>query len=134
MKKFTLLDDKTVGRILKIYRVSNHMTQKTVADYLDVARSTYAKYETMRMPELDIIVKLAALYNTSLDDFISPFFDGGAEMITSASSPDDESLIVNKNEKKLLEYYRSSVRKADILKAAEEIYNADIEIINDVQE
>lgn len=134
MKNFSLLDDKAVGRILKIYRVSNHMTQKSVAEYLDVARSTYAKYETMRMPELDIIVKLAALYNTSLDDFISPFFSGDTDAVVSANTPADESVIVNQNEKKLLEYYRSSVRKADILKAAEDIFNADIEIINDIQE
>ena len=35
---------------------------------------------------------------------------------------------------KLLELYRGSVRKTEILKAAEDIFNADIEIINDVQE
>ncbi len=134
MKKFTTLDDKAVGDILKIYRKSNHMTQQSIAEYLDVSRSAYAKYETMRIPNIDVLIKLAALYNTSLDDFFRPFLDDDAEKISVANSPDAEQQTVTKNEKKLLELYRGSIRKAEILKLAEDIFNADAEIINDVRE
>lgn len=135
MKKFSMLDDKAVGDILKIYRISNRMTQQRVADYLGIARSTYAKYETMRKPELDVIIKLSVLYNTSLDDFLSPFF-GGTSAVSMANSPDEseEIRIVSKAEKLLLEYYRGSIRKAEILKAAEKVFNADIEIVKDIKE
>ncbi len=135
MKKFSMLDDKAVGDILKIYRKSNRMTQQRVADYLGIARSTYAKYETMRMPELDVVIKLSVLYNTSLDDFLSPFL-GETNAVTYANSDDNssETQTVTKAEKQLLDFYRGSIRKSEILKAAEDIFNADIEIVNDVQE
>lgn len=140
MKKFSMLDDKAVGDILKIYRKSNRMTQQRVADYLGTARSTYAKYETMRKPHIDVIIKLSALYNISLDDFLSPFFSGDTSSISAASSThttdDSENGVMNitEAEKTLLEYYRGSIRKAEILKAAENIFNADIELISEIKE
>ncbi|MBQ8763925.1 MAG: helix-turn-helix transcriptional regulator [Clostridia bacterium] len=136
MRKFSAIDPEAMGNILKIYRVSNRMTQQRVADYLGIARSTYAKYETMRTPELDVVMKLSVLYNTSLDDFLNPLFNEDTSAVAAASSPDsgNEAQVVTSAEKKLLEYYRGSVRKAEILKAAEQIFNADIEIINDIQD
>lgn len=134
MKKFTTLDDKAVGDILKIYRKSNHITQQKVADYLGVSRSAYAKYETMRIPNIDVLIRLAALYNTSLDDFFRPFFGDDILKTDVANAQSVETQAVTQNEMKLLELYRGSVRKTEILKAAEDIFNADIEIINDVQE
>ncbi len=134
VKKFSLLDDKAVGNTLKIYRMSNRMTQQRVADYLGVSRSAYAKYETMRMPELGIIIKLCTLYNVSLDDFFKPITEE-ASAVSVANSPDksDEIQTVTQTEKLLLEYYRGSIRKAEILRAAEDIFNADIEIVKDVK-
>lgn len=135
MKKFSMLDDKAVGDILKIYRKSNRMTQQRVAEYLGVSRSAYAKYETMRMPNIDVIIRLSALYNTSLDDFLSPFFDDASPVsVAKSGEKSNETQIITKTEKTLLDYYRGSVRKAEILKAAEDIYNADIEIVNDIKE
>ncbi len=134
MKKFTTLDDKAVGDILKIYRMSNRITQQKVADYLGVSRSAYAKYETMRIPNIDVLIRLAALYNTSLDDFFRPFFGEDTPKTFVANAQSVESQTVTQSEMKLLELYRGSVRKTEILKAAEDIFNADIEIINDVQE
>ena len=139
MKKFSMLDDKAVGDILKIYRKSNHMTQQRVADYLGTARSTYAKYETMRKPHIDVIIKLSALYNISLDDFLSPFFSGDTSAISTASSThttEDSGVEMNitEAERMLLEYYRGSIRKAEILKTAENIFNADIELISEIKE
>ncbi|MBR3780816.1 MAG: helix-turn-helix domain-containing protein [Clostridia bacterium] len=134
MKKFSVVDEKSVGDILRIYRKSNRMTQQKVADYLRVSRSAYAKYETMRTPEISVIIKLCKLYNTSLDDFFRPFFEENSA-VSVAKSPDksEEMQSVTKAEKLLLEYYRGSIRKAEILRAAEEIFNADIEIVNDVK-
>ncbi len=134
VRKLSVIDEKAVGNILKIYRKSNRMTQQRVAEYLGVSRSAYSKYETMRMPELDVIIKLSVLYGISLDDFLSPCFTQESGIV-SANSPDSEELqVVTDAEKRLLEYYRGCVRKADILKAAEEIYNSDIEIISDINE
>ncbi len=136
MEKTSLPSDKAIGDILKIYRKSNRMTQKRVADYLGVSRSAYAKYETMmRTPHIDVIIKLAALYNTSIDDFFSPFSDNTESVLSAnAEQSSDEMQLITKSEKLLLDYFRASVRKSEIIKAAEEIYNADIEIVKDTKE
>ena len=134
MKKFSVIDDKAIGDILKIYRKSNRLTQQRVADYLRVTRSAYAKYETMRTPDIGVIIKLCKLYNTSLDDFFKPFMEE-TSAVSVAKSPDksEEMQTVTQAEKLLLEYYRGSIRKAEILRVAEEIFNADIEIVDDVK-
>lgn len=137
MKKFLAVSDEAVSNILKVYRKSNRMTQQRVADYLGISRSAYAKYETTaRAPGLDVIIKLSVLYNTSLDDFLSPFFAAESSPVAAASSSEsgNEMQVVTKSEKALLEYYRGSIRKAEILKAAEKIFNADIEIIDEIQD
>ena len=135
MRKLSVIDEKSVGNILKVYRKSNRMTQQRVAEYLGVSRSAYSKYETMRIPELDVIIKLSVLYGISLDEFLSTCFTLVYSGILAANSPDSEELqVVTDAEKKLLEYYRGCVRKADMLRAAEEIYNSDIEIISDINE
>lgn len=49
-------------------REDNDMTQKQVAEYLFCDQSLYSKYERgLRDVPVSIIIKLAALYNTSTD-------------------------------------------------------------------
>lgn len=136
MKNLSVPDDKAVADILRIYRKSNRMTQKRVADYLGVSRSAYAKYETMmRMPSIGVIIRLAALYNTSLDDFFGPLYDEVSSVAVAKSDAKTEEVqIITNTEKILLEFFRGSVRKSEILRAAEEIYNADVEIVKDIKE
>lgn len=136
MKNIPVPDDKAIADILRIYRKSNRMTQKRVADYLGVSRSAYAKYETMiRMPSIGVIIRLAALYNTSLDDFFSPFYEETSSVaVAKSGEKTDEAQMVTNTEKILLDFFRGSVRKSEILRAAEEIYNADVEIVKDIKE
>ena len=54
--------------ILKAERKKQGKTQKEIADYLNLARGSYAKYETgANTPTTDNILKLAKLYNCSTD-------------------------------------------------------------------
>lgn len=49
-------------------REDNDLTQKEVADYLFCDQSLYSKYERgIREVPVNIIIKLAKLYNTSTD-------------------------------------------------------------------
>ncbi|MBR4362517.1 MAG: helix-turn-helix transcriptional regulator [Ruminococcus sp.] len=49
-------------------REDNDMTQKQVAEYLFCDQSLYSKYERgLRDVPVNIIIKLAKLYNTSTD-------------------------------------------------------------------
>lgn len=49
-------------------REDNDLTQKKIAELLHVKQNTYSQYENghRRMP-VDILIKLALLYNTSVD-------------------------------------------------------------------
>ena len=139
MREYLDADERTFGQVLKIYRKTNNMTQKRVAEYLGIDRSTYAKYETMRKPEIDVILKLSVLYDISLDEFMGSFFvktDSPQEITKTAvfSSPKEDELIeVSRLEKRLVMLYRNSIRKAEIMKTAESIFSADNELIKEIE-
>ena len=48
MKVFVGISEKKLGEILKKYRTEYGYTQKKLADYLGIDRTTYTKYETVR--------------------------------------------------------------------------------------
>ncbi len=52
-------------------RVDNGLTQEKIAQYLNVKQNTYSQYEigTLNYP-VDIIIKLALFYNTSVDNLL----------------------------------------------------------------
>lgn len=136
MRTFIGFDSKSLGEVLKIYRKAHNLTQEKVAEYLGIERSTYSKYEKSRSPEIEVILKLSDLYQISLDTFMSEFFSDESELSTTAaaSAPAAETtLILNEQEMRLLSLYRESIRKAQIMKAAEEIYNTDNDIISEIK-
>jgi transcriptional regulator with XRE-family HTH domain len=56
------------GVRLKNLRTKHHWTIEDVADKINVARSTYAGYETEdRKPPIKNLIKLSKLYNVSVD-------------------------------------------------------------------
>lgn len=137
MRVFLGMQDKSLGDVLKAYRKANHLTQKKVADYLDIDRTTYAKYETTRKPEMEVILKLSALYQISLDDFLKNFFSESEEFkknpVVSVSAPTEkEAVQVNAQEMRLLSLFRDSLRKEEIMRTAEEIFYQDNEIIEEI--
>jgi len=53
---------------LRDLREDNDLKQQTVADYLKVRQNTYSQYENgQRQLPIEVLVKLAAYYNTSTD-------------------------------------------------------------------
>ena len=55
-------------QMLKMLRLNNRMTQKQVADLLNVDRSTYTYYETGKIkPNVDTLVKLCCIFDVSMD-------------------------------------------------------------------
>lgn len=53
---------------IKDLREDNDLTQKQVADYLNIKQNTYSQYETgTRQIPIDILIALATLYKTSTD-------------------------------------------------------------------
>ncbi len=141
MRKFLGMSSKDLGTVLKKYRKTNGFTQQKVADYLGIDRSTYAKYENGRKPEVDIIIRLSVFYNVSLDAFLSSFVEKSDSPATLSlvSSPDlseisdDELLPLSPEEQKLLLYFRSCFRKSEIIKFAYEILCDDVSVADDIQ-
>lgn len=137
MKVFLGADNKSVSAVLKMYRKAHNLTQQKVADYLGLDRTTYSKYETMRRPEIDVILKLSLLYEISLDDFMSPFFkdsDSPSALVTVDSPKPEKLERISSEEEKLLMLYRNSIRKAEIMKTAENIFNRDNDIIDEIRD
>ena len=58
-------------RNLREYRRQYRLTQQEVADYLEVQRSTYARYEEgTNRPNYKILIRLADLYGVSVDTIL----------------------------------------------------------------
>lgn len=56
------------GLRLKALRLKNEMTQKQVASYLHIDRTTYTGYESgKRFPDAQTLCKLADLFAVSVD-------------------------------------------------------------------
>ena len=60
--------NKTLSKRLKQCRKEKGFTQREVAIYCDITEKAYQNYELMtREPRLEILVKLADLFDVSLD-------------------------------------------------------------------
>lgn len=125
-------DREPLGIILRKHRKENGYTQQRIADYLGLDRSTYAKYESSRKPELDIIIQLSALYGISVDDLLGDYSEEAVKgkkvkQFAKASSPENsDGSRLTRDELKLLALFRKSIRKNDILGYAHRIASEDI--------
>lgn len=62
---------KEFSKNLKKLRNEKGMSQKALADQLHVERSTVSGWETKdRVPDAEILIRLAAVLNTSIDDLL----------------------------------------------------------------
>lgn len=134
MRVYLGVTEQALGEVLRKYRAEHGYTQKKVADYLGIDRTTYTKYETVRKPELDVIMKLAAFYDVSVDSFLEEFFtestDGSKYAV--ASTPEKRELVsLTPEEKQLINFYRDSVRKAEIIENARNVWIEDVKLLED---
>ena len=136
MNVFLGVNDEKLGEVMRRYRTEHNYTQKKIADYLGLDRTTYSKYETaQRKPELDVIMKLASLYNVSVDDFLKDFFAEKPDKVTplatasATSSKDNKEIFsLSDDEKQLLFLYRDCIRKNEAIEKVREIWLSDAEI------
>lgn len=62
-------NDLTLSENLVSLRRSHGMTQQNVADYLNINRTTYTKYETgVTEPGIETLLLIAKLYGVTLDE------------------------------------------------------------------
>lgn len=61
-----------IAKNLKIFRREKNVTQKEVAQHLNIDVTTLSHYETgIRMPDIDTLIALARYYNTDINRIIS---------------------------------------------------------------
>ena len=61
-----------IAKNLKILRIEKNVTQKEVAQHLNIDVTTLSHYETgIRMPDIDTLIALARYYNTDINRIIS---------------------------------------------------------------
>ena len=66
------MDQRRIGEFLKELRKEKGLTQEQLADKLFVSRRTVSRWETgSNMPDLDVLVELADLYDVDLRDILS---------------------------------------------------------------
>lgn len=61
------LEEKTLNERIAIFRKLAGYTQETAAELLEMKKNTYARMEKYGNPKPDVILKMAELYNVSID-------------------------------------------------------------------
>lgn len=122
MKK-TDKDAEFLCGILRDWRIEMGYTQKKIAEYLHIDRTTYAKYENGRKPEIDVLVYLANLYEISVTEMLGDYFPEGRgvkrNLVASAPKLNEEKLVrLSADEQRLVEYYRNAEAKSSIMEFA----------------
>lgn len=63
-----------LAKRIKELRQKNNLTQQEVADKINTSRSSYSQYELgIKQPILDTLIKLADLYQTSIDYLVGRY-------------------------------------------------------------
>ena len=136
MRVYLGVTEQTLGEVLRKYRTANGYTQKKVADFLGIDRTTYTKYETVRKPELEVLMKLSAFYDVTVDSFLEEFFadSKGDSKYLIANSPEKRELVfLTPEEKQLIEFYRDSIRKGEILDKAQSVWIEDSKLLEETE-
>jgi transcriptional regulator with XRE-family HTH domain len=137
MKVFLGISGKELSEVMKKYRIKHKYTQSKIADYLGIDRTTYTKYENERKPEIDVIMKLAALYDVSVDEFLKDFFGEKTDcanpraIVSAPLKKQNEMFELDEEEKQLLMLYRECIRKKEMLEKAKEIWCEDNKIVQE---
>lgn len=95
-----------IGRILKENRKKLNLSQQTVADQLNIDRSTYACYEIGKThPPLDTLVRLSHIFHLSIEELLGVQHE--QPLIVAESAPDYDPAVVTDQEQALLRKLRS---------------------------
>ncbi len=93
---------------LRSLRRAQGWTQLHVAEALGIKRSTYAYYETRTSePDMETLIKLARLFNTSIDFLIGHAADYDTHRFVYNQAAETDDIILTDREESLLRMFRS---------------------------
>lgn len=101
---------------LRRLRADHEYTQTQIGAKLNISRQAYSNYETgKRIPDLDILIRIASLYHITLEQLIMQPYSGNG-VIRQNSGPyyvgieieNADTIYLTKEEVELLGHYRSA--------------------------
>lgn len=99
--------NSSIAENLRRYREACALSQKQVADALNLERSTYTKYETgSSEPGLSTLVKIAAIFNVSPMDLLPDIDDQTHQVLGDICRADSPIYQLAKDERGLVALYR----------------------------
>lgn len=121
---------------LRLLREKNGLTQKQVAEMLNIDRSTYAYYESGKTrPDILTIAKLARLYRISTDflldvripSFQTALHDERMEYQTASTVCGQYLSDLSRDEQDLILYYRQLENKEDAMACLQSLFDREQE-------
>jgi len=105
-----------IGGSLKECRKKANLKQKDVADKLGIKQQTYSGYESGKHePEMETVIKLAELFNTSIDKLLGRFIHLPKDISEVASMYNiSEAMLIAKCFEQAFEIYRATITNTAI--------------------
>ena len=101
---------------LKALRLQNKLSMQVVADHLKITRASYSQFETTKSePNLKLLVKIADLYNVSLDELAGRQFTPNGVAIDQVRMKTEMNREINAMVKQIANEFIQS-KEADIVK------------------
>lgn len=108
---------------LKLLREKNKLAMQFVSDHLKITRAVYAKYETGNAePNLNLLIKIADLYNVSLDELTGRQFTPNGKVIDQLIIKKQMTKEINTMVKQIANEFIQS-KEADIVKRVKQKFN-----------
>ncbi|MGI2329046.1 helix-turn-helix domain-containing protein [Planococcus sp. YIM B11945] len=108
---------------LKVLRLKNQLSMQFVAEHLKITRAVYAKYEAgSGEPNLKLMVKMADLYNVSLDELAGRQFTPNGKVIDQLIMKKEMTKEINGMVKQMANEFIQS-KEADIVKRLKHKFN-----------
>ncbi|MDR1348580.1 MAG: helix-turn-helix transcriptional regulator [Prevotellaceae bacterium] len=96
-----------IGNKIRSLRIERNLSPVQVADMLDISESTYRKYETDKnSPNLDLLNKIAQIYNKELVDLLP---DGFVYQENKDNSVGINEGVINHLSDKIVELYENQI-------------------------
>ncbi len=107
-----LTSRKDVSEKLRTCRENCALSQRQVAEALNIERSTYTKYETgSTEPSLAMLVKLAAIYNVSPTELLPNYEESEKRVFRDSAHSDSPIYQLSKDERGLVALYRGLTKE-----------------------
>lgn len=101
---------------LKLLREKNKLTQQVVAQHLNITKPAYSKLETTGAePTLKLLMKIADLYNVSMDELVGRQFTPNGKVIDQLLMKKEMTKEINMMVKQMANEFIQS-KEADIVK------------------